>query len=271
MPPISKPLDSMIRKESQEWAEFVHRLESIKQKSNRQVLCLACWELLNYEQKTKHFKAHPDHASRTVTSSKFASSWQFYSLALAYDKVIERDNEQFIIVPFDYLRTESNVKPPTAADRILNSTHPSYEPNLVNDSKSSNTTPTVTGCPNIESMFSEESQRPRKRSDKEREKFRLRAIQNSLDQIGSSVVELKGIYASSMLMYADYKLLLPTLTGIAPALPSYEAAQRRCEVRQIDAISAYLALRNSTPSNNRRKENLTSCWEPSAKRARISF
>ena len=92
MPPSPKSLDSMIRKESKEWAEFVHRLESIKQKSNRQVLCLACWELLNYEQKTKHFKSQPGHANHTVTSSKFASSWQFYSLALAYDKVIERDN-----------------------------------------------------------------------------------------------------------------------------------------------------------------------------------
>ena len=103
----------MIRKESKEWCEFVHVLESIKKKSNRQVLCLECWELLNYEQKTKHLKLHPAHERQIVTSSKFATSWQFYSLALANKKVVERKSGLFIAAPYNYMRGEPDLEAAT--------------------------------------------------------------------------------------------------------------------------------------------------------------
>ena len=100
----------MIRKESKEWFEFVHVLEGMKKKSNRQVLCLACWELLNYEQKTKHLKLHPSHEKQIVTSSKFASSWQFYSLALAHKRVEQRGNGLFINAPYNCVRRETDLE-----------------------------------------------------------------------------------------------------------------------------------------------------------------
>ena len=39
----------LIKKHSAEWDSFVETIEAIKRKSNRQVLCVRCWLLLNYE------------------------------------------------------------------------------------------------------------------------------------------------------------------------------------------------------------------------------
>lgn len=72
-----------ILKDSPEWETFISEIMSIKSKSNRQVLCVKCWVLLNYEQKIKHIKSLPDHEKYILTSSKFASAWQISSLALA--------------------------------------------------------------------------------------------------------------------------------------------------------------------------------------------
>jgi len=33
----------MLKVESKEWREFINRLEIIKTKSNREVLCIYCW------------------------------------------------------------------------------------------------------------------------------------------------------------------------------------------------------------------------------------
>lgn len=64
----------MIKMESKEWEDFILQIEFIKTKSNRQVLCAKCWLMLNYEQKIKHIKDHPDHELSILTSTKFASS-----------------------------------------------------------------------------------------------------------------------------------------------------------------------------------------------------
>lgn len=76
-------LKEYILKNSPQWDEFIEEIMGIKNKSNRQVMCVKCWMLLNYEQKIKHIKCVPDHEKYILTSSKFASSWQISSLALA--------------------------------------------------------------------------------------------------------------------------------------------------------------------------------------------
>lgn len=64
----------MIKVHTSQWDEFVQQVESIKLKSNREVLCLACWVLLNYEQRIKHTRDFPDHKPNVLTASKFASA-----------------------------------------------------------------------------------------------------------------------------------------------------------------------------------------------------
>ena len=90
----------MIKKNSEEWNEFIRNIESIKLKSNRQVLCVRCWVLLNYEQKIKHLKHSPDHEPFILTSSKFASAWQISSLALSCKKVVVLPDGEYVVSPF---------------------------------------------------------------------------------------------------------------------------------------------------------------------------
>jgi len=89
-----------ILKGSPEWDAFIEEIISIKNKSNRQVLCVKCWMLLNYEQKIKHIKCLPEHEKFILTSSKFASAWQISSLALACNKIQYKPDGEYIKSPF---------------------------------------------------------------------------------------------------------------------------------------------------------------------------
>ncbi|CDW87375.1 UNKNOWN [Stylonychia lemnae] len=86
--------------DSKEWENFIQQIEFIKTKSNRQVLCAKCWLMLNYEQKIKHIKDHPDHELSILTSTKFASSQQMISLAQACNKLVNKSDGQYILSPF---------------------------------------------------------------------------------------------------------------------------------------------------------------------------
>ena len=37
----------MIKRNSPEWDVFITKLSNIKMKSNREVLCIKCWQMLN--------------------------------------------------------------------------------------------------------------------------------------------------------------------------------------------------------------------------------
>ena len=63
----------MIRLYSEEWEDFMKKIHTIKSKSNREVLCIECWMLLNCKQKLKHVAEMPDHEKFLVTSTKYAS------------------------------------------------------------------------------------------------------------------------------------------------------------------------------------------------------
>ena len=89
-----------IKKDTTEWEEFIKEIISIKSKSNRQVLCVKWWVLLNYEQKIKHIKYLQDHEKYILTSSKFASAWQISSLALAWNKIVYKPDGEYIRSPF---------------------------------------------------------------------------------------------------------------------------------------------------------------------------
>ncbi len=56
--------------------------------------------MLNCKQKIKHMKAHPDHEEFLQTSAKYASEKQIISLALACNKFVKKDSEEFMISPY---------------------------------------------------------------------------------------------------------------------------------------------------------------------------
>lgn len=76
----------MIKVKSPEWVDFINKLEVIKTKSNREVLCIHCWQMLNCKQKLKHLKRNPDHEKFLLTSTKYASEKQILSLAHTQNK-----------------------------------------------------------------------------------------------------------------------------------------------------------------------------------------
>ncbi len=77
----------MIKLNTQEWRDFVNKLEVIKTKSNREVLCLNCWQMLNCKQKIKHLRRNPEHEKFLLTSTKYASEKQIVSLAGTQNKL----------------------------------------------------------------------------------------------------------------------------------------------------------------------------------------
>lgn len=76
----------MLKVSSPEWHDFISKLEVIKTKSNREVLCIQCWQMLNCKQKIKHLKKNPDHEKFLLTSTKYASEKQILSLSKAQNK-----------------------------------------------------------------------------------------------------------------------------------------------------------------------------------------
>ena len=71
----------MLKVNSIEWRDFISKLEIIKTKSNREVLCIHCWQMLNCKQKIKHLKKFAEHEKYLLTSTKYASEKQILSLA----------------------------------------------------------------------------------------------------------------------------------------------------------------------------------------------
>ena len=71
----------MIKRNSPEWTAFINKLNLIKTKSNREVLCIKCWLMLNCKQKIKHLKAYPEHKQFLLTSTQYASEHKIIDLA----------------------------------------------------------------------------------------------------------------------------------------------------------------------------------------------
>ena len=91
----------MIKRNSTEWKTFIDRLDQIKKKSNREVLCIKCWQMLNCKQKIKHLKSNPDHKPYLLTSTQYASELKICELAQGYNKLVRKsDGGEYMISPF---------------------------------------------------------------------------------------------------------------------------------------------------------------------------
>ena len=91
----------MLKRNSPEWTQFIERLNLIKTKSNREVLCVHCWQMLNCKQKIKHLKQYPEHKAYLLTSTQYASEVKICQLATENNKLIKHsDGEEYIVSPF---------------------------------------------------------------------------------------------------------------------------------------------------------------------------
>jgi len=91
----------MIKRGTEEWKTFISRLDQIKTKSNREVLCIKCWQMLNCKQKIKHLKAFKGHDTCLLTSTQYASEEKITSLARLYDQLVTKDDgHEYMISPF---------------------------------------------------------------------------------------------------------------------------------------------------------------------------
>jgi hypothetical protein len=72
----------MITIGSNEWEKFKEYLQYSRSKSNKDVLCLDCWEILKYEQNVKHKLEFPAHSKSVLTAKDYCSS----QLILEYAK-----------------------------------------------------------------------------------------------------------------------------------------------------------------------------------------
>lgn len=71
----------MILKDSKDWTIFLENLRLSASKSNRDVLCTECWELINYEVSKAHKVEHPDHTKSMRTSRDYLDVETFMDLA----------------------------------------------------------------------------------------------------------------------------------------------------------------------------------------------
>eukprot|EP00347_Sterkiella_histriomuscorum_P001262 403372707 len=78
----------MIKKDTKEWQDFIHNLKLSKSKSNRDVMCTHCWELLNYEVVRVHKVQYPTHTINFKTSRHYASEEKFIKLSQLHNRII---------------------------------------------------------------------------------------------------------------------------------------------------------------------------------------
>ena len=74
---------------SDDWQNLLFNLQFSKSKSNRDVLCAICWEIITYEQREKHLMASPSHKDEVLTSKSFCNEEKFVFMAERYGRAKE--------------------------------------------------------------------------------------------------------------------------------------------------------------------------------------
>jgi len=70
----------------------MEELEFSRKKSNKDVICTACWKIYNYEEVRLHRSSEPAHQANILSSKYFAGEKIFLSLAKQNGKVF-RDGQ----------------------------------------------------------------------------------------------------------------------------------------------------------------------------------
>eukprot|EP00349_Pseudokeronopsis_sp_Brazil_P009615 CAMPEP_0202969356 /NCGR_PEP_ID=MMETSP1396-20130829/15043_1 /ASSEMBLY_ACC=CAM_ASM_000872 /TAXON_ID= /ORGANISM="Pseudokeronopsis sp., Strain Brazil" /LENGTH=127 /DNA_ID=CAMNT_0049696781 /DNA_START=47 /DNA_END=430 /DNA_ORIENTATION=+ len=90
----------MIKKGSEDWALLLERLKCSRLKSNRDVLCVKCWQILTYQQYVYHRIFIKEHSGSILTSRDFASEAKFMEVSRLHGKVEEADGEELYKNPY---------------------------------------------------------------------------------------------------------------------------------------------------------------------------
>ena len=90
----------MIAPNTDDWDNLLFNLKFSKKKSNRDVLCLACWEILTYEQRENHLNKNPTHSKEVLTSMWFGTENKFISIAEKNGKIEEINGIRHYEDPF---------------------------------------------------------------------------------------------------------------------------------------------------------------------------
>ena len=93
-------MNTTLKYNSAEWRIFLRVLLKSKQKSNRDVLCLDCWQVLTYYQNLAHKRDQPSHSCHILTSNSFATERRFMKWAQKYQKVYQSEGGIFYANPF---------------------------------------------------------------------------------------------------------------------------------------------------------------------------
>ena len=92
----------MIQRGTLDWKKFLKQVAKSKRKSNRDVLCTDCWEILTYERNLKHKADFPEHVKNIITSRGFATEGKFIKLAKALNKFIVKDDREYFENPYKH-------------------------------------------------------------------------------------------------------------------------------------------------------------------------
>ena len=90
----------MILKDSLEWNLLLRKLKLSKMKSNRDYLCLRCWQVYTYEQIKVHRQDFFSHKESIITSKHFANEEKFMQVCKNFGKLKVIDGEEYYESPY---------------------------------------------------------------------------------------------------------------------------------------------------------------------------
>eukprot|EP00347_Sterkiella_histriomuscorum_P011392 403372634 len=76
----------MIQRNTHDWYILLSKLHQSKSKSNRDILCGQCWEMLNYESCRMHKLLQPTHQQMLITSRNYSKEEKFIQVARRFNR-----------------------------------------------------------------------------------------------------------------------------------------------------------------------------------------
>ena len=90
----------MIQRGTVEWHKLLNNFEKSKGKTNKDILCLVCWQVYKHNARQRHAAIAKDHKELSLTPKFFASEELFTKLAYAHGKCCRENGEEFFEDPF---------------------------------------------------------------------------------------------------------------------------------------------------------------------------
>mmetsp|Transcript_2534 Transcript_2534/g.2464 ORF Transcript_2534/g.2464 Transcript_2534/m.2464 type:complete len:114 (+) Transcript_2534:15-356(+) len=90
----------MIKRNSKEWDDLLVKLQYSRLKSNRDVLCLKCWQILTYQQYVYHRIFVKEHSNFILTSRDFSWEDKFVEISKEMGKAEVIEGQQYFKSPY---------------------------------------------------------------------------------------------------------------------------------------------------------------------------